>query len=107
MYVACPPTTLSRVPPSYTSSLLQTDALQSLDRFRDFAEGRKLIANTDFKEGSLLHLRLIDPEIPQSTINADILREGLASLDTGVKYYGAYKTVVSKLEEGEYMNARY
>ncbi|THH21338.1 hypothetical protein EW146_g211 [Bondarzewia mesenterica] len=37
---------------------------EAVDRFRQMCEGRKLIANIDQKEGSLLHLRLIDSADP-------------------------------------------
>ncbi|KAH0827961.1 hypothetical protein J3R83DRAFT_3599 [Lanmaoa asiatica] len=59
----------------------------AMDRFHSLCEGRKLIANIDQKEGNILHLRLIDPADPASAqnplacINADLLREGLASID--------------------------
>lgn len=51
-------------------------------RFASLTEGRKLVANVDQKEGSLLHLRLIDPSDPNAAddplacINADLVREG-------------------------------
>jgi staphylococcal nuclease domain-containing protein 1 len=46
-----------------------------------------LIANIDHKEGTLLHLRLIDPANPASAedplgcVNADLVADGLASID--------------------------
>ncbi|KAG9316712.1 hypothetical protein JVU11DRAFT_2772 [Chiua virens] len=61
--------------------------LEAVDRFRSLCEGRRLIANIDQKEGNILHLRLIDPadpaaaQNPLACINADLLREGLASID--------------------------
>src|SRR6187551_1864729 len=64
------------------------------------------IANIDHKEGSLLHLRLIDPQDPavsqdpQACINADLLREGVALIDRkGCKYLSAYPQLVKKLQE--------
>jgi len=78
---------------------------EAIDRFRVLCEGRKLIANVDHKEGSLLHLRLIDPENPASAedplacINADLLSEGLASIDRkNCKYISSYPTVLKKLQ---------
>lgn len=79
-------------------------------------------------QSPLIHLRLIDPKDPRtgssfitrlllacpfadflliplssasdplSSINSDLLRDGLASLDTSVRYLGAYKSLVSALE---------
>ncbi|KAI0268661.1 transcription factor [Gloeopeniophorella convolvens] len=79
---------------------------EAVDRFRQLCEGRKLVANVDQKEGSTLHLRLIDPadpataEDPLASINADLVREGLASVDRkGCKYLGAYPQVIKKLQD--------
>lgn len=78
----------------------------AIDRFRSLCEGRKLIANIDQKEGNTLHLRLIDPVDPASAhnplacINADLLREGLATIDRrNCKYLGVYPQVVKHLQE--------
>lgn len=85
-----------------SESEYHADAVQ---RFRQLCEGRKLVANIDYKEGATLHLRLIDPndpiaaQDPLACINADLLREGLASIDRkGCKYLGAYPHVMSKLQ---------
>ncbi|KAG1737619.1 hypothetical protein EDB19DRAFT_1909600 [Suillus lakei] len=85
-----------------SESEYHADAVQ---RFRQLCEGRKLVANIDYKEGTTLHLRLIDPNDPVATqdplacINADLLREGLASIDRkGCKYLSAYPHVMSKLQ---------
>ncbi|KAI9442378.1 transcription factor [Lactarius indigo] len=66
---------------------------EAVDRFRQLCDGRKLVANVDHKEGSTLHLRLIDPADPATaedslaSINVDLVREGLASVDRkGCKY---------------------
>jgi staphylococcal nuclease domain-containing protein 1 len=79
---------------------------EAIDRFRSLCEGRKLIANIDQKEGNTLHLRLIDPADPASAqnplacVNADLLREGLASIDRkNCKYLGAYPHVVKHLQD--------
>lgn len=85
-----------------SESEYHADAVQ---RFRQLCEGRKLVANIDYKEGATLHLRLIDPndpvaaQDPLACINADLLREGLASIDRkGCKYLGAYPHIMSKLQ---------
>ncbi|KAF8444736.1 hypothetical protein L210DRAFT_1037095 [Boletus edulis BED1] len=79
---------------------------EAVDRFCSLCEGRKLVANVDQREGNTLHLRLIDPADPASAhnplacINADLLREGLASIDRkNCKYLGAYPHVVKHLQE--------
>lgn len=79
---------------------------EAIDRFRSICEGRKLIANIDHKEGSLLHLRLIDPASPDSAedqlacINADLVAEGWASIDRkNCKYLQSYPHVYKKLQE--------
>jgi staphylococcal nuclease domain-containing protein 1 len=79
---------------------------EAVNRFRELCDGQKLIANVDSKEGSLLHLRLIDPRDPnaasdsQATINAQLLSEGFALIDRkGCKYLSAYPQVVKKLQE--------
>jgi staphylococcal nuclease domain-containing protein 1 len=79
---------------------------EAIDRFRTLCEGRKLVANIDHKESALLHLRLIDPEDPAAAndslacINADLLREGLATIDRkNCKYLASYPQVVKKLQE--------
>ncbi|KAF9451944.1 hypothetical protein P691DRAFT_756827 [Macrolepiota fuliginosa MF-IS2] len=79
---------------------------EAIHRFRSLCEGRKLVANIDHKEGSLLHLRLIDPsdpvavEDPYACINADLVREGLASVDRkGCRYLQSYTPVLKRLQE--------
>src|SRR6266404_5162196 len=78
----------------------------AVDRFRQLCDERKLVANIDHKEGSTLHLRLINPadpamaEDPLSSINVDLVREGLASVDRkGCKYLSSYPHVLKKLQE--------
>lgn len=79
--------------------------LEALDRFKQLTEGRKLIANIDQREGQLLHLRLIDPTDPQvasdplACLNADLVREGLATLDKSLRYAGAYPQIVQKINQ--------
>lgn len=77
-------------------------------RFGGLTEGRKLVANVDHREGSLLHLRLIDPTDPNAAddplacINADLVREGLATVDKSLRYAQAYPQVIGKLNAGEF-----
>ncbi|KAK4688228.1 staphylococcal nuclease domain-containing protein 1, partial [Tremellales sp. Uapishka_1] len=73
-------------------------------RFTSLTDGRKLVANIDQKEGNLLHLRLIDPTDPNSAedplacLNADLVREGLATVDKSCRYINAYPQVLKKLQ---------
>ena len=77
---------------------------EAIERFRSLCEGRKLVANIDHREGPLLHLRLIDPADPSAAldplacINAELVAEGLASVDRkGCRYIQAYPQVIQKL----------
>lgn len=79
---------------------------EAIERFRVLCEGRKLIANIDQREGPLVHLRLIDPADPAAAsdplacVNADLVREGLATVDRkGCRYLASYPAVVKKLQE--------
>ncbi|WWC90066.1 uncharacterized protein L201_004999 [Kwoniella dendrophila CBS 6074] len=78
---------------------------EALRRFNYFTENRKLVANIDQKEGNLLHLRLIDPSDPNAAddplacINADLVREGLATVDKSVRYINSYPQVKRKLDD--------
>ena len=81
---------------------------EAVDRFRQLCGDRKLIANVDQREGSasnpLLHLRLIDPSDAEplgSSINVDLVREGLASLDKKGcgRYIASYPQVIKQLRE--------
>lgn len=80
--------------------------LEAIDRFRQYCEGRKLVANIDQKEGQLLHLRLMDPSDPNASndplacINADLLRDGVATVDKkGCRYMSSYPAVIKKMRE--------
>jgi staphylococcal nuclease domain-containing protein 1 len=79
---------------------------EAIERFRSLCEDRKLVANIDYREGSLIHLRLMDPTDPAAQhdpvacINADLLREGVAAIDRkNCRYLAAYPQVVKKLQE--------
>lgn len=76
---------------------------EAIERFRSICEGRKLIANVDYKEGGLLHLRLIDPrkeEDALGSVNADLVAEGLASVDRKGcgRYIERYPLISGKLK---------
>ncbi|KAF7296136.1 Transcriptional factor [Mycena kentingensis (nom. inval.)] len=78
---------------------------EAIERFNSLCAARKLVANIDHKEGGVLHLRLMDPtdpaaaEDPLACINADLLRDGLATIDRkNCKYLHSYPAVVKKLQ---------
>jgi staphylococcal nuclease domain-containing protein 1 len=78
----------------------------AIDRFRHLCDGRKLVANIDYEENSTLHLRLIDPtdpvtaDDPLASINVDLVRDGLASVDRkGCKYLASYPQVLERLQQ--------
>lgn len=62
-----------------------------------------MIANTDAKEGTIRHLRLMDPEAHRDSlgsINEDLLREGLATIDRkGCKYLQSYPSVLKRMQD--------
>lgn len=79
---------------------------EAIDRFRSLCEGRKLVANIDQREGNVSHLRLMDPsdtsaaDDPLACINADLLREGLATIDRkDCRYISSYPTVLKRLQD--------
>jgi len=79
---------------------------EATDRFRGLCDGKKLVANVDYKEGNLLHLRLIDPANPEvandpnACINVDLVAEGFALIDRkGCKYLNGCPGVHKKLQE--------
>ncbi|KAJ3488096.1 hypothetical protein NLI96_g3083 [Meripilus lineatus] len=76
----------------------------ALDRFRQLSEGRKLVANVDYREGPLLHLRLMDPQEsaddPLASVNNTLVREGFALIDKkGCRYLQSYPTIGRKLRD--------
>lgn len=78
---------------------------EAVDRFRSLCEGRKLVANIDAQEGPLLHLRLIDPQNPTSAtdpyecINAELLRDGLATIDRKCSYLTTHPQLLKKFKD--------
>ncbi|KAJ9612208.1 hypothetical protein H2200_003805 [Cladophialophora chaetospira] len=61
----------------------------TIDFIMEQTEGRELVANVDFvaPEGTL-HVSLIDPKVssqPEGSINAEVIREGLAMVPTKLK----------------------
>jgi staphylococcal nuclease domain-containing protein 1 len=80
--------------------------VEATDRFKELCYGKKLVVNIDHKEGTLLHLRLIDPTSSEALsdsnacINVDLVAEGFALIDRkGCRYLSAYPGVHKKLQE--------
>lgn len=76
----------------------------AMEHFRSLCDGRKLIANIDYKEGNLRHLRLLDAHEhgsdPLASINVDLLRAGHATIDRkGCKYLHSYPHVLKRMQE--------
>ncbi len=88
--------------------------LDAQDRFREIAEGRKLIANIEQREPASaatggqprLHLTLYDPADPavgnpSSCLNMHLVREGWALVDRSVPYARSHAAMSSALADAE------
>lgn len=86
--------------------------IDALESFRDLVEGRKMIANVDYREplagnNQLLHLTLYDPsnpnalDSPQNCVNVDLIAEGHALKDVRCPYYNSYQSMKKAIEEAE------
>ncbi|KAF8608810.1 transcription factor [Ceratobasidium sp. AG-I] len=77
----------------------------AIARFRSLTEGRKLVANVDHKDGNTLHLRLIDPQDPQTasdpnaSLNTELVRDGLAVIDKKERYLASYPGMIKALQD--------
>ncbi|KAF8332649.1 transcription factor [Cantharellus anzutake] len=78
---------------------------EAVNNFQASCAGRKLIANVDYKDGGIPYLRLIDPNDPaaaadpNASINVDLVRDGLATIDRRNKYASLYTSLMAKLRE--------
>ncbi|GAA5925886.1 uncharacterized protein JCM15063_005152 [Sporobolomyces koalae] len=79
--------------------------LDAMDRFRELCEGQTLVANIDHRDSSQLQLSLFDPNDPaslashESSINVQLVREGLARIDRRSRLREAYPGVVRALDQ--------
>ncbi|GAA5961162.1 hypothetical protein JCM3765_001249 [Sporobolomyces pararoseus] len=77
----------------------------AMDRFRELCEGQNLVANIDHRDPQQLHLSLFDPSDPasltshESSINVQLVREGLARIDKRSRLRDAYPGVVRALDQ--------
>ncbi|GAA6034124.1 hypothetical protein JCM8097_000707 [Rhodosporidiobolus ruineniae] len=92
--------------------------VDAMDRFREIAEGQKLVASIDDKgPGGVLSLSLFDPaddrafepEGSQYSLNVQLVREGLARIDRRSRLRAAYPAVARALEDAkqEALRGRY
>jgi len=78
---------------------------EAIRRFQLLCADRKLIANIDYSDGGILYLRMIDPSDstvtadPNTCINVDLVREGLATVERKNKYAPSYPSLMVKLRE--------
>ncbi|KAL1918675.1 uncharacterized protein VTP21DRAFT_2697 [Calcarisporiella thermophila] len=83
-------------------SLEKDYGIEARNRFQDLTEGKQLVANVDYREHGVMHLTLYDPARSRSadaSINAEIVRDGLALVDSRVKYARRYPSTLKSLEE--------
>ncbi|OZJ04390.1 hypothetical protein BZG36_02420 [Bifiguratus adelaidae] len=72
------------------------------DFLRDLVMDRSLVANVDYRDHGILHLTLYDPKKSESaddSLNAELLRAGLAVLDKKLRYAKANAAITKKLED--------
>ncbi|KAK9894247.1 hypothetical protein P389DRAFT_174287 [Cystobasidium minutum MCA 4210] len=72
--------------------------------FRDLCEGRPLVANVDRRDANSVSLTLYDPDVRQSqsatsSINAEMVRNGLARVDKRSPLRSAYPQMMKALQE--------
>lgn len=77
---------------------------EAKEHFSSLCSNRTLIANTDYKEGNLAHLRLLDAQEhgsdPLASVNVDLLRAGHATIDRkGCRYLQSYPPVLKRMQE--------
>ena len=78
--------------------------IESIDLFRQLCEGRPLVANVDRRDASSVSLTLFDPDVkqsqtPTSSINVEMVRNGLARIDKKSPLRAAYPNVIKALEQ--------
>ncbi|KAG9295989.1 hypothetical protein G9A89_011841 [Geosiphon pyriformis] len=77
---------------------------EAYERFRDLAHNKQLVANIDFVDNKVRHLTLYDPRISQSpemSLNAELVRDGLALVDKKLRYVRVNSSIVKKLSEAQ------
>ncbi|CAG8643723.1 36826_t:CDS:10, partial [Racocetra persica] len=75
---------------------------EAYERLRDFVGSKQLVANIDHRDNNILHLTLYDPaqsESSDASINAEMVRDGLALVNNKLGYIKKYLNVVKKLLE--------
>ncbi|CAG8535934.1 16494_t:CDS:10 [Racocetra fulgida] len=75
---------------------------EAYERLRDFVGSKQLVANIDHRDNNVLHLTLYDPaqsESSDASINAEMVRDGLALVNNKLGYNKKYLNMVKKLLE--------
>ncbi|CAG8450919.1 5228_t:CDS:10 [Acaulospora colombiana] len=77
---------------------------EAYEKFQNIVANKQLVANIDYRERNLLHLTLYNPAQAQSSevsINAELVRAGLALVNKKLPYYKRYPNLTKKLEESQ------
>lgn len=67
-------------------------------------QGKNLVANVDYRDGTSLHLSLYDPSSSPdatSSINTQLVREGYARIDTRARHRSAYPSHIKALDKAK------
>ncbi|CAG8525062.1 10315_t:CDS:10 [Gigaspora margarita] len=76
--------------------------VEAYERLRDFVGSKQLVANIDHRDNNVLHLTLYDPaqsESADASINAEMVRDGLALVNNKLGYLKKYPSLIKKLHE--------
>ncbi|RUS16817.1 hypothetical protein BC937DRAFT_90763 [Endogone sp. FLAS-F59071] len=86
-----------------TAGLVDVDyGNEAYERLQELTQDKQLVANIDYRESNVLSLTLYDPaqsQTPEASINADMVREGLATVNTKVWYARGNQATIKKLQE--------
>ncbi|KAF9104700.1 hypothetical protein BGX27_009982 [Mortierella sp. AM989] len=78
--------------------------IEAANKFRDIVSGRQLVGVVEQREHNVLHLTLYDPAIsedPDRSLNAELVRDGLATVNTKTRYarHPSNQTLVAQFQE--------
>lgn len=75
--------------------------LDALDRFRSLCEGKQLRARIDGRERELIYISLFESDVtpaPATSVNAQLVRDGLAQIDRRSRLLAAHPAVADALQ---------
>ncbi|RUS33118.1 hypothetical protein BC938DRAFT_473013 [Jimgerdemannia flammicorona] len=75
---------------------------EAYERLQELIGGKQLVANVDYRDKGVLSLTLYDPaqsQTPEASINADMVRDGLATVNAKVRYAKGNQNTLKKLQE--------